>query len=283
MTVYMIDLPGRGYSSTPAQTPQSPRFFTTCILLALATSPIPWTGNTKFSLVGYSLGGGIAMDFTSHFPALVSSLILLAPGGLVRPHRFTLSNKLIYDSGLLSERLTEWIVTRRLKSGALPIAPSKPTLPPIQEPASGEVPKTTEEIPLPLSQTYPDLAMEKILPWQLESNDGLLKAYISSMRHGPISNQQEVWERVGQRLNAHKLNASIGKTELEEGGGLEGGKVLIVGGTSDGLVLPNELSEDAAQCLGRDNFELKLVDAGHDLEITRAREIVDIISGFWKQ
>jgi alpha-beta hydrolase superfamily lysophospholipase len=80
----------------------STRLYTTSILLAITSSPIPWTGNdTQFSLIGYSLGGGIVVNFTSYFPSLVSSLVLLAPGGLVRPDHFTLTNKFLYNTGLI--------------------------------------------------------------------------------------------------------------------------------------------------------------------------------------
>lgn len=100
--VMLFDLPGHGYSSTPVPTPHSTRLYTTSILLAITSSPIPWTGNdTQFSLIGYSLGGGIVVNFTSYFPSLVSSLVLLAPGGLVRPDHFTLTNKFLYNTGLI--------------------------------------------------------------------------------------------------------------------------------------------------------------------------------------
>ena len=169
-------------------------------------------------------------------------------------------------------------MTRRLKSGVLPITPRKP--PPIETPASGEVPKTAEDHPS-LSKNHPSLAIPKILPWQLEANRGFVKAYISSLRYGPISNQHEEWARIGQRLNAQKLNAAIGKSVVK--GDLQDGKVLIICGKKDVLILANELGEDAAKCLGPGNFDLKEVDAGHDLPVTRSREIVDFIQEFWQQ
>ena len=276
------DLPGRGYSSAPQQTPQSARFFTACILLAITSSPSPWTGssnkNNKFALIGYSLGGGIAADFTSHFPTLVSSLILLAPGGLVRTGHINFTNKLIYDYGLLNKGVLEKVVTRRLQSGAPPITPRKPP-PSGDSPAANEATKSIGVPPLPLSNRYPDIDLTSVVKWQLHANRGFVPSYISSLRYGPISNQHGAWARVGRRLNAQKLNASIAKeSSVEE---LKGGKVLIVCGKTDVLILAKELREDAAQCLGEANFELREVDAGHELPVTRSREILDLISEFW--
>ena len=136
--VMLFDLPGKGYSSTPVPTPHSARLFTTCILLALTSSPLPWTGHgSTFSLIGYSLGGGIVVNFTSYFPTLVSSLVLLAPAGLVREDRVTATNKFLYNTGLLSENALEDIIKRKLRRGD---PPTKATKISAEEPVAAELP-----------------------------------------------------------------------------------------------------------------------------------------------
>ena len=116
--VMMFDLPGRGYSDTPVPTPHSTRLYTTTILLALTSSPLAWTGNgERFSLIGYSLGGGIVANFTSYFPSLVSSLVLFAPGGLVRQNRITLLNRILYNTGLISTTTLERLTVGRMRRG----------------------------------------------------------------------------------------------------------------------------------------------------------------------
>ena len=116
--VMMFDLPGRGYSDTPVPTPHSNRLYTTTILLALTSSPLAWTGNgERFSLIGYSLGGGIVANFTSYFPSLVSSLVLFAPGGLVRHNRITLLNRILYNTGLINETTLERVTIGRMRRG----------------------------------------------------------------------------------------------------------------------------------------------------------------------
>lgn len=161
--VIMFDLPGKGYSSTPS-TPHSARLFTTCILLALTSSPISWTGHgSTFSLIGYSLGGGIAANFYSYFPSLVSSLILLAPAGLVRKEKITLLNRFLYNTGLVPETTLEAIVKKRLQRGDPPVK-TKEVSP--SAPVTGEMPKQSPET-LPrtpvLSRMRPGVTTAKVI------------------------------------------------------------------------------------------------------------------------
>ena len=163
--VMMFDLPGRGYSDTPVPTPHSNRLYTTTILLALTSSPLAWTGNgERFSLIGYSLGGGIVANFTSYFPSLVSSLVLFAPGGLVRESRITLLNKILYNTGLLNETTLERIVMGRIRRGvALGKAAPKPS---VETAVEGEMPKSrTEDISAPpeLSRIRPNVTIAGLI------------------------------------------------------------------------------------------------------------------------
>ncbi|KAF5260567.1 hypothetical protein FOXYS1_8775, partial [Fusarium oxysporum] len=82
--VLLFDLFGRGFSDGVGDLPYDIRLYTTQVLLALASSPLSWTGSNSLRLIGYSLGGAIAASFAVDFPHMVSSLILLAPAGLIR-------------------------------------------------------------------------------------------------------------------------------------------------------------------------------------------------------
>ena len=113
-----LDLWGRGYSDTPCSLPHDTRLFATAVLLALTSSSLSWTGTSTFSLVGYSLGGGIAVSFTSYFPRLVKSLVLLAPSGLVRPKNISATSWLLYSTGFAPESLLIWMVRSRLSSSS---------------------------------------------------------------------------------------------------------------------------------------------------------------------
>ena len=165
--VMMFDLPGRGYSDTPVPTPHSNRLYTTTILLALTSSSLSWTGNGEtFSLIGYSLGGGIVTSFTSYFPSLVSSLVLLAPAGLLRQSRISLMNKILYNTGLINETTLEKVIMRKMRRGDPPTktGPMKKTS--VETVVEGETPKEkTEDVPGPpaLSRMRPTATISGVI------------------------------------------------------------------------------------------------------------------------
>ena len=278
--VILFDLPGRGYSCTPVPTPHSNRLYTTIILLALTSSPIPWTGNgNRFCLIGYSLGGAIAATFTAYFPSLVSSLVLLAPGGLIRKERHTTTNKFLYNTGLLPETTLERIIKSRLKAGDTPTkaTPPKESITPAA-PVTGEAPKETPTKTPELSRARPGIIVPKVVEWQLDNHCGFVKSFISSIRYGPVSEEHCHWRRLGDRLAAQ--NASTDEEFTKQG--LKNGKLLIIGGSKDGLIVKDELVNDAIEVLGANNVKFEFLDAGHELPITKSREIVHCILNFWQ-
>ncbi|KAL2270899.1 hypothetical protein VTJ83DRAFT_270 [Remersonia thermophila] len=114
--VLIFDLFGRGFSDNPSDLPHDARLYTTQILMALASSPhLSWVGPQAFKLVGYSLGGGIAVHFAAAFPHLISSLVLLAPAGLIRPESFGRLTRAIFTSGLVPPPLLERLASRKLR------------------------------------------------------------------------------------------------------------------------------------------------------------------------
>ncbi len=122
--VMLLDLWGRGYSDSP-DLPHDSRLYATEILLAITSSSLAWTPE-GFSLIGYSLGGGIAADFASAFPDMVKSLILLAPSGLIRPYHFGWQARLMYATSMPA-KLVEGIVRHRLKGGSVHSSVQKST------------------------------------------------------------------------------------------------------------------------------------------------------------
>lgn len=77
----LIDLPGHGDSFWNNQTPLYPADLLTIISELSATHGFSII-NDKIVLVGYSLGGRIALSLYQEMPHQVSKLILLAPDGL---------------------------------------------------------------------------------------------------------------------------------------------------------------------------------------------------------
>jgi pimeloyl-ACP methyl ester carboxylesterase len=75
-TVIAPDLMGHGRSAKPAADYSVETYARTVRDLLLAL------GHTRATIVGHSLGGGVAMQLSSQFPEMVERLVLVASGGL---------------------------------------------------------------------------------------------------------------------------------------------------------------------------------------------------------
>lgn len=113
--VMLFDLFGRGFSDGVGDLPHDARLYTSQMLLALASSPLSWTGDGALDVLGYSMGGGVAVNFAAAFPRMVRSLVLLAPAGLIRPERFGVAARFVFTSGIVPERLLAAVTRRRLR------------------------------------------------------------------------------------------------------------------------------------------------------------------------
>ena len=108
--VIVPDLIGYGYSDKPDDVEYPLDFFVECVHQTLQA-----IGVERYSLVGNSLGGAIAIKYTLDYPSLVEKLILMAPGGLEQQaDYFTMPGmqvmKEVFTSGPMApERLEDFI------------------------------------------------------------------------------------------------------------------------------------------------------------------------------
>jgi pimeloyl-ACP methyl ester carboxylesterase len=249
-------------------------------LLAVASSPLPWTGTNGFAVIGYSLGGGIAASFTSSFPTLISSLILIAPSGLLRESHIAWQSKILYSTeGILPEPLIQFLVRQRLDSGSSSSTAAREEAGP-EDAVAAEIgnvePGSTDQLP-----SYSGIQLGTVasaVQWQLDNHKGFIPAFISSIRHAPITNQHASWAKIGERLSTQKENSA---DQHAMSNGLWRSKVLMILGRTDPIIVSKEIEEDAIGCLGRGNLETVIIDAGHDLAITKPREVVSAVLRFW--
>ena len=103
---------------------------------------------------------------------------------------------------------------------------------------------------------------------------------MSSIRHGPISRQHPDWKRIGDRLTPQ--SPAQREQHQDNAHGRKDTRVLIMCGRTDSIIRYDELVQDATQVLGSQNFEFAVCEAGHELPITRSKEIVDRIRRFWE-
>lgn len=255
----LFDLWGRGYSDM-VDLPLDSRLYATEILLAITSSRLPWTPG-GFSLVGYSLGGGIAADFASCFPEMVKAVVLLAPAGLIRPRHFSWSSRVVY-TGVIPERVLEWLVKKRMGGGKKYRPMVKTEAGDANNPTTGDALKGNRDPQFEsavLSASKPEVTIADAVQWQINNHEGFIKSFVSSIKHSSIEEKQENWSKLGARNDS----------------------VLIIAGATDPVIIAKELREDAEAAIGPGKLKWRVIEAGHEFPITNADEVVAMVSEVW--
>jgi pimeloyl-ACP methyl ester carboxylesterase len=269
------DLFGRGFSDnpSPAHFRHSKHLYVAQILYALASSPTPgWIGrDNAFCLIGYSLGGGISSAFTDKFPRLVSSLVLMAPSGLIREGHVGWQSKVMYHTqGMLPEWLVKKLVTRRLDAGGTGILEEEVEL--VAEDSSiaaaviidnaGEASKKRLRI------------VDAACQWQLQNHPGFVDAFISAIRYAPITAQTATYARIGSRQTASTDS-------------LCGGRVTLVLGANDPIIIAKEQIVDYKAALGERGEEILRVvlleDVGHEVPVSVPELVAERLWEAWEE
>lgn len=236
----------------------------------LASSPISWTGDNSFSIVGYSLGGGIASSFTYHFPNLIRSLVLITPGGLVREKHIAWQSYFLYRTqGIMPEFAIRWLVRRKLNNPAATQASTDLKVQ-VDDAVGAEIGSQSNHM---------SRMMDSAVQWQLDHHDGFIPAFISAIRHAPITAQFNTYKKIGERLRVQKEKSHDLSTF---GNGLAGAKVILILGAKDNVVIPEEHAADYRELLGDDHLETIIMDAGHDLPISQPKELADRLWNTWQ-
>ncbi|KAF7191323.1 Serine hydrolase-like protein [Pseudocercospora fuligena] len=280
--VLLWDLPGRGYSDCPDPEVyrQDIKLFSAQMLAVLGSSKLDWMSG--FTLVGYSLGGGISASFASYYPELVESLVLIAPGGLLRPTRLSLTSQILY-SGVLPNWFVYYCVDKRLRiggsGGSKPMAKLRRaslTAAVAEETPDDVDPHAPGQDSLsPIFDDRPCITPSTAVQWQLDVHPGFVPAFISSIKYAPIHDGWERWRLIGKRCEAKRNSLN------PEPRGMK--KVLVILGTKDVIIMPEETAEDATAALGKENVQIVKLNGGHDMPLTNDYGCVDAMTKFWDE
>lgn len=226
----------------------------------LASSPLPWTGTRAFDLVGYSLGGGIAVPFANAFPHMVSSLVLLAPAGLIDASSFGAVNRFVFSSGFVPERILAVLTGRRLqkpiaaraaKAATVMAAAETENLHPVRngEGSGGERAASLEK------------GVIEYVRWMVLHHEGFVPAFMSCIRHAPLMEQHEQWRGLAKR---------------------EPGTTAIIFAERDELIFEAQYREQGLPLVGGEQHVWwRVVPGGHDFVMTHPERIMDELDGFW--
>ncbi|KAF7549399.1 hypothetical protein G7Z17_g6409 [Cylindrodendrum hubeiense] len=260
--VMLFDLFGRGFSDGVADLPHDARLYVTQILLVLASSPLPWTGNQALRVIGYSLGGGIAVHFANAFPHLVKDLVLLAPAGLIRAESFGHVSMFLFKSGFIPERILAVATRRRLQQ---PIAsgrtPKVPAADPVSTAADVAVAEAANPAPGEAVSTFEHRVLEYVR-WMVVHHLGFVPAFMSSIRHAPLTDQHESWAELAKR---------------------EPGTTAIIMAESDEIIDLDDYRREALPLVGgEDNVRWRVLPGGHDFVMTHTNHIIKELEAMWE-
>ena len=253
--VILYDLWARGYSDCPTDAPHDKKLYTIQILYAITSSPISWTGDESgsFSIVGYSLGGGIAMAFAADFAHMLNHTILLAPAGILRnmpqmmkgfkePDSYEHIDMLIAIRPLIGLGEFETIYTNEemrqrealLATGKNAMATMKPNVP-------------------------------SIIQWQYDYHHGFPYGFVSSLLHGPIQHQHEDWKKVAETYSSSDSRNGI----------------LVIFGEHDSVVNGKEVIEDMETIFkNKQRAHYRSIDSDHEFPFKNADEVASMVLNF---
>lgn len=208
------------------------------------------------------------MSFSSYFPYLVNSIILLAPGGILR------SLPKAYENPCFGHpRLVPSSYLRRLTGNLLEVSLS-PT--PLDSSRSDSEDKTSLEV----SQAVKGIDkgtvdVPAIVQWQFDHHQGFVHSFINTIENGPYMHQHSEWERACNMIKGDSTQSLTGSK-------LSNGKILVVFGNADGIVAEKEVTADMLEMLGGpEHVTFRRVPGGHGFPVSSYEEVVKHISDFW--
>ena len=216
------------------------------------------------------MGGGVAANFASYFPAMVSSLVLLAPGAFIDPDTLPWWGKWI-RRGLLSPAGMRWYMLRTLKSAQASNAK-------LVEKKQREGADNTKDLDLAKAMDMADVF--EGLVWMWQNHLGTPKACHDSFLHSPATGQHSRWRVLGEMLTAaeqRKPKPGSSNPHLV----LDRGKIFIMLADSDDMIDYKSMRESSVETLGEENVAIHTIEDDHDFPTTRSEDVIEAISTFW--
>jgi pimeloyl-ACP methyl ester carboxylesterase len=147
--------------------------------------------------------------------------------------------------------------------------------------------------------------------WQVDVHPGFIPAFISCIKYAPIHDGFDRWRLIGQRCEMKRAvehasrafdhdaaavadkhappvspstSSSFGSgvDDGHDASGLDEGKVLVLLGLRDVIIMADETSENVVAALGKENVEIVKIHGGHDLVLSNTENCVRAMAEFWE-
>ncbi|KAI3633977.1 hypothetical protein MIR68_007581 [Amoeboaphelidium protococcarum] len=243
--ILLYDLYGRGYSDGPHVDHDDALYISQLSMILLHA------GVQKFHLIGFSLGGSIAIQFTSYFHHMIQSLVLLAPAGLL--DELPLPGKLVRVP-LLGEAIMYSLGARVMVKGSYANFKVKPELD-LDHLCSQSHDFLSDNSTLQEDVSY----FYELIKLQTLYHPSYKRSFLSTTRHFSICNKQKILER---------LSVISDETHRHL-------PVTLIWGTEDNVV-PYHLHEDIKKFIPRSKL-VSIDSAGHNIIAENATAVIDAL------
>jgi hypothetical protein len=178
--------------------------------------------------------------------------------------------------GFLPRTLVEKMVKKRLLGNSTQQQPEKTSVGIVQS-AEAEAPAESNEQVSGLFPGRPPFSVATSVAWQADAHPGFVSSFISSIQNSPISAQQHRWQIIASRLNEQRSNPNDSVAARQ---GLREGKVLLLLGDKDTVIVAEEVGEDAKEAMGEVNLRTEVLAGGHDLPIAGVESCARVVGQF---
>lgn len=212
-----------------------------------------WTKD--ITVVGYSMGGSIAVHLNNARPGLIKNLILLAPAGMIRAGTFGRDKIAAFRYPLYFPRGRRSLVKGNLNDGMekVRVKMTKKSSPSNANVGPEEAMVVPEEAEDDLEQTVCVHARE----WLMNNHDGFVRAISDSVSHAPLYGQNEAWQKLISRK----------------------GYTKVILGSEDDKVILSEFEEDVKKLGGgADHLHVEILEGtDHHFPMTDVNRVLEII------
>lgn len=243
------------------------------ILFATASSPLPWTGAASggFSIIAFSLGGGIVMTFTAHFHYLVNSIVLLAPAGILRSMPDGYESVFFRFSSVVPSAYLRMLVGKLLEVNL-----SSPSIALEDRQVKNDTGPQISKDRKPVGKETLDVGA--IVQWQFDHHKGFVHSFVNTIMYGPIMHQQPDWKKASNVIKGEEVTSPMPSRPSK----LHNSKILVIFGDADGVVAEKDVSKDISQLLETpEHVEFRTVPGGHGFPVPSCDEVVKHICDFW--
>ena len=212
------------------------------------------------------------MSFAANYHCLLNSIILLAPGGILRYVPDDYKSPFYKIPYLVPYNHLRKAVGKTL---GVDMTGTKHERTEIK-------PDVSEQVGLEDSVNSARLSDGRLLDvpavvqWQLEHHKGFVHSFVDTIRHGPIMQEHSDWQKVCDIVSGKDSAA-------HPSCGIYNSKILVIFGQDDEIVVAKHVSEDLQKLLGgQEHVEFHSVSGGHGFPVSHSHDALRHILGFWK-